>query len=280
MIARGLVAADANKIAEGIGALRTEVVATVYVEFRVDGVQDVRAESIAIERRGGLQEIVLARSAGQVRRWNKSQQSLDRWVVHKLAGGNLLASGARRRKRRGGKRLKNRGAAEESAALGESWHRRKRVNRIFRGFMLVVDEKIGSVTAVVNVRNLQRAADSAADALVVAANLRILGSRNRERLRVEHGVRVAVENGESHAVDCLTKQSADLRAIRSATTTGTKATASAAEAATALLPEQGSASTARAAGTSCAADATYALPAKSQVELALPGSAESTGAAG
>ena len=66
-------------------------------------------------------------------------------------------------KRNGRKWLENRRAAEQPAALGERGHGGKRVDRILGGIVLVVDEEIGFVAAVVDVRNLQRAADGAAE---------------------------------------------------------------------------------------------------------------------
>jgi hypothetical protein len=63
---------------------------------------------------------------------------------------------------------------------------------------------------------VQRAAHGAAEALVVGANLFQRRVVNRERLRVERGVGVAVEERETHAVYVLAKQPTNLSAVRSA----------------------------------------------------------------
>ncbi len=219
LAARGLAAADVREVAERAGALRIEAVAAVHVEFRVDGVQDARAKDVAIERRGGLQEIVLSRGARQVWRGNEGEQPLHGGVVCELARGDLLAAGTGGGKRSGRKRLENRRAAEQAAPLSDRWHRGKCVDRILGGIVLIVDEEICLVAAVVDMRNIQRAADGTAHAFVVAVDLGRIRSGDRKRFRVERGVRVAVEYRESDAIDLLAKQSAYGCAVEGAAAT-------------------------------------------------------------
>src|ERR1700685_3736431 len=73
--------------------------------------------------------------------------------------------------------------------------------------MLVVDEEICPVAAIVNVRNFQRPAEVAAKALVVKTGLGNLVSGNRIRFGIQRGIRVAIVKAESNAVHGLTAQS-------------------------------------------------------------------------
>src|ERR1700683_14882 len=76
-------------------------------------------------------------------------------------------------------------------------------------------------------RNLERATDRAADALIVGADLFFRRVRDRVGLGVEGGVGVAIKHCEAHAVYSLTQQPAALpsaaTAARSARATATAA---------------------------------------------------------
>ncbi len=187
----------------------------------------MRVEQVAIERRGGLQQIILTARDGQVRLRDESEKALHGRIVSEI-GGRYLVSRCAVRAGECGKSCRCRerskyraGAAEFSAALVQRRDSRERVYRIFGNVVLVVDEEIGFVAAVVDVRDFQRAADGAADAFVVRADLLERSAGDREGLGIEGGVGVAVEEREADAVHVLAEEPADLRAVRPAAAAGT-----------------------------------------------------------
>ena len=52
LAAGGVVSANANEVAERVFALRTQIVAAVDIEFRVDRVEDRAIHAIGVFRRG------------------------------------------------------------------------------------------------------------------------------------------------------------------------------------------------------------------------------------
>src|SRR5271163_4897521 len=109
--------------------------------------------------------------------------------------------------------------------------------------MLVVDEEIGLVAAIVNMRNFERAAEIAAEALVITAGLWNFGASQRKGFGIECGIVVAIVEAEAHAIHRLAAEPSapSEQSSASATTAGTAARAAS---------SPGAAASARTAGAS------------------------------
>ncbi len=167
----------------------------------------MKVDHVRILRRGGLQQVVLAHAReGKVRRRYEREQAL-RCAIDR----NLLPRATRiraGRKRGGGKGFEDRGAGEAAAALRSGRHDGICIHWIRRRLVLVVDEEIGSVAAVVDVRNLQRTTQVASYTLVVMGDLRRGRSRDRIGTGIERGIFIAIVKAEAQAIRLLAKQPA------------------------------------------------------------------------
>src|ERR1700730_1717111 len=168
--------------------------------------QEVKIHEIARHGRRGLQQIILGNRTRHVRQrvvvQESSRRGVDRW--------NLAA--VTQRTARAGKVGKwivkcDAETAKVSAALGFGRHRREVAYPGLLRLMLEINEEIGVVNSIVNVRDLEWPAQVAAKPLIVASNLRKLVAGNRIRLRVKCGIAVVIVETETNTGHGLAEQS-------------------------------------------------------------------------
>ncbi len=166
--------------------------------------QNVNVQIVAIHRNRGLQQKVLHR-ARQIRLGIEREQARGRRIDRRD-----LAAIPQRCARAGEirKRIEQRDAqaAKISHAFRVGRHRGIVIERARLNVVLVVDEEIRFIAAVINMRNFQGPAQVSAEPLVIVTGFRNVISGNRVRLRVKRGTIEAVVKTKPDSIHGLPTQ--------------------------------------------------------------------------
>src|ERR1700693_5952038 len=182
--------------------------------------QHVKVHEITVDRRCRLEQIILGQLPRHVR-----QRVIGKKPRRRAVDRRDLAAVAERsaRPRKIRKRIVkcDAEAAKIAAALGRCRHGGKGVDRSLLRLMLKINEEIGVVRSVVNVRDLERPAEASAEALIVVRYFRELVARDRIRLRVKRRVVVAIVEAQPDPVDGLAEYSTSATSARTSASCST-----------------------------------------------------------